>query len=292
VSRTARVSAPAKVNLRLRVLGKRPDGYHEIDTLFQAIDLADDVLVRLGGVGIRLSVAGADVGPAEQNLAHRAAARFAAEFGLREGVEIELTKRIPAGAGLGGGSSDAAATLRALSALVGVASDDGRLASAATSIGSDVPFFLGKSALARGRGRGERLEPLAPLPIADLVLVSPPVHVSTAAAYGALAASRSGAPVATEPAANPASWDEVTSQAFNDFQLLVASAHPEVSRAVDALESSGASFALMSGSGSSAFGLFGGRDRALGAAGELAQRLGWPCRAVRTLRELPPPTLG
>ena len=291
MSRTARVAAPAKVNLRLRVLGKRPDGYHEIDTLFQAIDLADEVVVRLGGSGVRLAVIGPDVGPAGQNLAHRAATRFAADFGLREGVDIELTKRVPTGAGLGGGSSDAAATLRALASLLGVAGDDGRLARAAISLGSDVPFFLGTSTLARGRGRGEELEPLAPLPVADLVIVSPPVHMSTATAYGALDALRAGASLQAPDAATPESWTDVATLAANDFQPLVAGIHSEVSLAIDALAAVGARFVLMSGSGSSVFGLFVGSDVAQGAAAELSRRTGWPCRAVRTLREFPTPTV-
>ena len=109
MSPTAVVSAPAKVNLRLRVLGRRTDGYHDIDTLFQAIDLADDVSVRLGDPGVRLDVAGAGLGPVTDNLAHRAAARLMAEVAFDGGCDIRLVKRIPAGAGLGGGSADAAA---------------------------------------------------------------------------------------------------------------------------------------------------------------------------------------
>jgi 4-diphosphocytidyl-2-C-methyl-D-erythritol kinase len=291
VSPAARVTAPAKVNLRLWVLGRREDGFHEIDTLFQAIDLADEVLVRLAGSGVRLRVTGADVGPAEQNLAYRAAAQFAAEFGLRDGIEIDLTKRIPAGAGLGGGSSDAAATLRALATLAGVPTDDPRLVTVGASIGSDVAFFLGTSALARGRGRGERIEPIEALPIADLVLVSPPVHVSTAEAYATLAASRSGNPHDAGAWGSPSSWEDVTDMAANDFQRLIARQHPEVARALDSLASAGAAFALMSGSGSSAFGVFASREVAQRRAEELARELGWPCRAARTLRELPLPAL-
>lgn len=291
MSRMARISAPAKVNLRLRVLTRRPDGYHEIDTFFQAIDLTDEVTVRLGASGIRLDVSGFDVGPSEENLAYRAAQRFAARIGLREGVDIELVKRIPAGAGLGGGSSDAAAVLIGLAALEGVPMDDPRLGQAATELGSDVPFFLGSSSLARGRGRGERLDPLEPLPAADLVLVSPPVHVSTAGAYAALAASRRQLEQDEDPVPEPRSWSDVVAHARNDFQPVVTRAHPEVSRAIGALEGSGATLVLMSGSGSSVFGVFTDAVAARAAADSLGGALGWPCRAQRTLTRMSVPIL-
>jgi len=288
VNSTAVVAAPAKVNLRLRVLGKRADGYHDIDTLFQAIDLADEVCVRLGGTGVRLAVAGADLGPTEDNLAFRAAARLMAEARFEGGCEIHLAKRVPAGAGLGGGSSDGAAVLRCVARLLGVAEGDARLARVAAELGSDVPFFLGPSALARGRGRGERLEPIAPLPAADFVVVSPPVHVSTAAAYRALTSSRRGMVRALEPDAGvPRSWTEVAAIAANDFQSVIEQAHPEIHRALEALEATGSSFAAMSGSGSSVFGHFDDRANAERAAGDLTRELGWPCRAVRTLEVMP-----
>lgn len=290
MSPTAVASAPAKVNLRLRVLGKRTDGYHEIDTLFQAVDLADEVSVRLGDPGVRLAVVGADLGPPEDNLAHRAAARLMAEVGFDGGCDVRLVKHIPAGAGLGGGSSDGAAVLRCVARLLGLAADDARVGHVAGGLGSDVPFFLGASPLARGRGRGELLEPLQHLPVADFVLVSPPVHVSTAAAYQSLARSLRRATRATEPDAGvPRSWAEVAALAFNDFQDVIEGAHPEVRRALEAIESAGASFALMSGSGSSVFGLFANRADAEGASAALTGELGWTCRAVRTLVAMPEP---
>jgi 4-diphosphocytidyl-2-C-methyl-D-erythritol kinase len=117
MSRVAATLAPAKVNLFLRVFDRRLDGYHELETLFQAIDLADEVRVERGGGSVELEVRGADLGPVEDNLAHRAAARLLGETRISEGVRITLTKRIPAGAGLGGGSSDAAAALRCVALL-------------------------------------------------------------------------------------------------------------------------------------------------------------------------------
>jgi 4-diphosphocytidyl-2-C-methyl-D-erythritol kinase len=283
------VLAPAKVNLRLRVLGRRTDGYHDLDTLFQAVDLADEVEVELGDSGITLDVEGPDLGPATDNLAYRAAARLAGCLGYEGGIAVSLTKRIPAGAGLGGGSSDAAAVLRCLAKLLDVPERDPRVGEAAEQLGSDVPFFLSGSALARGRGRGEILDPMPPLPTADLVLISPPVHISTAKAYVALSDSRRGASAGPpEPSApSPRSWEDVSLQAVNDFQPVVSTQHAQVQRALDALESRGARFALMSGSGSSVFGLFGSRAEAERVAAELTERLFWPCRTVRTLTDVP-----
>jgi 4-diphosphocytidyl-2-C-methyl-D-erythritol kinase len=288
VTKSARVPAPAKVNLRLRVLARRPDGYHDLDTLFQAIDLTDEVGVELRGERIELDVRGADLGAPEGNLAYRAAAGLATSVGYDGGIRVRLTKRIPAGAGLGGGSSDAAAVLRCLARLLNIPHDDRRMRTTAEGLGSDVPFFLCGSALARGSGRGEVLEPLRPLPTADLVLVSPPVHVSTAAAYAALGVSRTGGSVRTpRPVAAPSSWDDVASSRSNDFQPLMVDSHPEIDRALDALHSAGARFALMSGSGSSVFGLFASTGEARRVAEALTTRLGWPCRAVRTLPVMP-----
>jgi 4-diphosphocytidyl-2-C-methyl-D-erythritol kinase len=288
VTAVAHVLAPAKVNLHLRVLRRRSDGYHDLDTLFQAIDLADEIAVELRPEGIELDVQGADLGPAADNLAYRAAERLAACVGYEGGIAVRLTKRIPAGAGLGGGSSDAAAVLRCFSELLDIHRDDRRVREAAEQLGSDVPFFLSGSTLARGRGRGEILDPMSSLPTADLVLISPPVHVSTAKAYAALSESRRGASAeAASSVPSPRSWDDVAAQAVNDFQPIVGAAHPEIGTALDALEVGGARFALMSGSGSSVFGLFGSRAEAERVASELGARLSWPCRAVRTLTDMP-----
>ncbi len=284
----ARALAPAKINLRLQVLGRRTDGYHDLDTLFQAIDLADEVSVELRETGIELDVKGPDLGAAVDNLAYRAAARLAESVGFDGGLAVKLVKRIPAGAGLGGGSSDAAAVLLCLSRLLGIPRDDGRVRATAEALGSDVPFFLSGSVLARGRGRGEVLEPLQALPPADLVLVSPSVHVSTADAYAALSASRGGTSQdARAPFAAPSTWDDVAARASNDFEPIIVAAHPEIGRALDALRSRGARFALMSGSGSSVFGLFSSRVDAQQTAALLGSQHSWACRAVRTLTTVP-----
>lgn len=293
--RRAEVLAPAKVNLYLRVLGRRADGYHEIETLFQAVDLADEVCVELGGSGVSLDVDGPALGPVEENLAVRAARSFRAAAGLTEGVRIRLRKRIPAGAGLGGGSSDAAAVLAALSALVAGAPSAAELRARAATLGSDVPFFLCGSSLAIGRGRGEVLEPLEPLPPADLVLVLPPLHVSTRDAYEALGAPSLplGWEAEGESIGAPGGWVDVCSRARNDFQSFAAARHPHIARSLGALSAAGASLAMLSGSGGACFGLFERRSRAIEAASNLSSELGWPAVAVRTsTRRSPPPGAG
>ena len=289
----AEVEAPAKVNLFLRVFDERPDRFHELETLFQAVDLADHVRVERAGEGVKLDVRGADVGPTEDNLAYRAATRLLDEAGLEGGLRITLTKRIPVGAGLGGGSSDAAAVLRCIAALAGIPVDDPRLRRIGAELGSDVPFFLGRSPLAAGRGRGEVLEPFGALPIADVVLVSPPIHVSTGWAYRALDQSRRtlGAGRVASLKGRPRDWRDVAAEAHNDFQSVVATEHPGVARSLTALSAAGASVAMMSGSGSTSFGIFPDGAAAKKAAAALGAELGWPCRVARTLTVFPMPQL-
>lgn len=282
------VEAPAKVNLYLRVLHCRADGFHELETIFQSVSLADEVVVEMGGQGVDLVVVGAELGAPEENLAFRAAARFREAFAVDAGVRIRLNKHIPAGAGLGGGSSDAAAVLRCLRELTG-AGDEGALHDLACDLGSDVPFFLGESPLALGRGRGEVLEMLPALPEAHLVLVMPPVHVATAEAYRTLGRSADvvhGAEAAGEANA-VRTWADVEAWMHNDFQDVVAAAHESVAASLQALRDENALVALLSGSGAASFGLFRSRAEAEKAATAVAERLSYPCVAVRTLGRPP-----
>ena len=351
MTRTVEVQAPAKVNLYLRVIERRPDGFHDLDTLFQAVSLADVVRVTLGDADdggnaraegapgparggdeasggarpgdaapgsepwvrsaappIQLSIDGPDLGPLESNLAYRAARRFQELVGLRAPVRIELEKRIPLGAGLGGGSSDAAAVLKALAVLADFRDNDA-LHGVAAELGSDVPFFLGASPLARGRGRGDRLTPLPALPEAHLVLALPDVHVSTADAYGALAAARAGGdPAGARGGAStdgggavgstagregaweaPSTWSEVEEISRNDFEPVVVPRHDEIHRSLEALRDAGAVVALLSGSGGASFGLFGGRAEAEEVATRLSEAHPWRFVAVSTRTTLPEP---
>lgn len=277
---------PAKVNLHLAVGERRPDGFHDLVTVFQAIDLVDRLSVAVAGEGVELRVDGADVGPTEQNLCVRAARAFVRETGGPSGVRMHLLKGIPAGAGLGGGSSDAAFVLRSLNALAHRPLPKGRLAELGAALGSDVPFFLGSSALAVGRGRGDRLEPLDPLPAAALVVVTPPVHVDTGEAYRALDARReaSGEPP-TGPVleGGPSSWSDVARLARNDFQDVVAAQHAPVADAIAALRERGARPTLLSGSGAAVFGVLETWAQAVRAAREITEALGCRAVAARTL---------
>ncbi len=173
--------ARAKINLGLAVLGRRPDGYHELHTVFATLDLADPVRLAPAKEGIALRVTGADLPEGEENLAYRAARAYLEATGLNAGVVIEIEKRIPVAAGLGGGSADAAAVLRGMERLFGAGAD---LFALARRLGADVPFLV-RGGLAEARGVGERLYPLPPTPL-HLVLVNPGFPVPTAAVYRAL----------------------------------------------------------------------------------------------------------
>lgn len=278
---TVTLEAPAKINLWLRVGARRPTGFHDLDTLFCALELADTLTFRSlpPGTGARLSTehalpltAAPDLGPPEENLVLRAVAAFAERAGVGRDVHVHLTKRIPPAGGLGGGSSDAAATLRAMDRIHPGRLDADHLAELAADLGSDVPFFLAGHPLARGRGRGTELTPVAPLPPRPVTLVLPPVAIPTADAYRWLAEERAeGAPGPGEPDAgdDPGAWEQVP--AGNDFERVVFSRYPELRRLRDVLDGHGAYPALLAGSGATVFGVFSEQDTAEAAARAIAR---------------------
>jgi 4-diphosphocytidyl-2-C-methyl-D-erythritol kinase len=258
------VPAPAKVNLFLRILSREASGYHTLETLFCALSLADTVTVRRGAPGIRLQVeGGVDTGPAERNLCMRAAERFYAALDTAPAIDIHLAKKVPSAAGLGGGSSDGAATLRALNALHGEPFDRAALLRMAAGLGSDVPFFLCGSPLALAWSRGERLLGLPPLPSRPVIVAHPGVAMPTAEAFQRLAARRGGE-YAPEARAIPLEalreWNAVAALAENDFEEVVAEQIPFIHLATSALRQGGARIAMMAGSGSSVFGVFDGEE--------------------------------
>lgn len=278
--------APAKVNLFLRVLAREESGYHQVETLFQALELSDHVtLERLAEPGaIHLDVEGvpADaLGAPAQNLAVRAARLLLETVGVQEaGLRIHLVKRIPHGAGLGGGSSDAATVLRGLNEILGRPLGAAELAALGGRLGADVAFFLCGSPLALGWGRGDRLLPLPPLPAADVIVALPQARIATPVAYARLARWRAERGVGAAPARSfditPwSSWEAVAAEAENDFASALHEAFPELAEIRDALERAGARPALLSGSGSAVFGVFPegvrgsltGVENAVGAAG-------------------------
>ena len=272
MAREVVVAAPAKVNLFLRVLARADDGYHQLETLYGALDLADTVTVGLREGGVELRVEGADLGAPEENLAHRAARAFLDHVGSG-GTEVALEKRIPPRAGLGGGSSDAAAVLRGLNRLHGEALDPGQLVELGGTLGADVPFFLAPTPLALGWGRGDRLLALPPLPSRPVLLVLPEEGIGTADAYARLAEAREGegATISTggasaEPSGSAApltpeglsSWEAVAVRAANDFHDTVFRDRPDLAALHGALLELEPELALLSGSGSALFAVFRG----------------------------------
>jgi 4-diphosphocytidyl-2-C-methyl-D-erythritol kinase len=264
------LAAQAKVNLRLCILAREESGYHAVETVFCAISLADQVAVTRGDAGIRLTVAGGiDVGPPERNLAVRAAERFHREIGSAPAVDLHLTKHIPSAAGLGGGSSDAAAVLRALNALHGGPLPRAALLQIAIELGADVPFFLCGSPLALAWGRGERLLPLPPLPPRPVLIAHPGEAMPTAEAFREVAALRAGAYAPEASLIDPGalrSWDAIAELARNDFEPVVLRRIPALAAGLTAMREAGACIALLAGSGSSIFAIFGSAEARDGAA--------------------------
>lgn len=266
MTRAARVAAQAKVNLLLRVLAREESGYHSIETVFLRLDLADDVVVHVEGDvrGRRVHCSGPEcppegLGPEERNLAYRAAAAFAAATGWPRDFSIKIDKRIPVGSGLGGGSADAGAVLRALDALAPAPLRE-RLADVASEIGADVPFLTLDCPMALGWGRGQRLLPLPVPESRPIVLVMPPFGVSTADAYGWFAQTRVhgafGSHSATLEVAELTNWDGITRLASNELEPVVSERHDEIAQYVARLNGAGAKASLMTGSGSAVFGVF------------------------------------
>ena len=260
-----RLPAYAKVNLRLEVLGKRADGYHELRTIFQTISLHDDLwLQQTRQSAISLTVRGNSTlsqEPTEKNLVYRAVEALRRELKVRSGVEIVLDKKIPAGRGLGGGSSDVAAALLGYLFLTGKRIDPVRLLAIAASLGADVPFFLfGGRAL--GVGKGEEIYPLPDLPTTSYLIISPDsIHVPTPDAYRWLHAPEM-ASLTKSAAAHKLykfcalCWSPQEASLSNDFEAAVFRRHARLGQIKRALLRKGASEALLAGSGSAVFGVF------------------------------------
>ena len=258
--------AHAKVNLLLRVLAREADGFHGLETLFCLVSLADTLRAeRTERSGVTLDVDGAELGPVDQNLAVRAANLVLEATGHRFGVHLTLTKLIPVRAGLGGGSSDAAAALHAVNHLAHHAIPRHELLQFGARLGSDVPFFVMGIPLALGWGRGERLLQLPALPPAHVLLVTPPHGVTTADAYGWVDAARQSAgrrgAVALDLDAL-SRWGDIGRMAGNDFESAVFERLPGVRAAYEALAGTRPLVCRMSGSGSTVFAVYrSARDR-------------------------------
>jgi len=266
--------AYAKVNLTLAVGEKRPDGYHEVVSVMQRVSLCDTLTAERTASGISLTCSDPALPAGEENLAHRAASLFFRETGIAGGAALTLEKRIPSQAGLGGGSSDAAAVLRAMRTLYAPEVSDAELERMAAALGSDVPFFIrGSTALATGRG--ERLTPLPRLADGWFVVVKPPEGFSTPAMYRRLdeLPPQPPQPDGMTAALGAGELRAVAAALCNSFERAVP---PDSAVWVirEALRAQGALAAMLSGSGSAVFGLFDREDAARAAAEVLRAR--WP----------------
>ncbi len=255
------VSAPAKINLWLRVFGKDGKGYHAIETLFQLVSIADALVVETAPAGVTLTGAPAGLGAPRDNLIVKAAERFLRESAVSGGAAITLDKRIPWNAGLGGGSSDAAATLLALNALYGHPLPAADLMTLGAELGSDVAFFLALTPLALGWGRGERLLALPPLPPRPILVVPPAAPVRTADAYAWIDQDRgrteqTGEFAAVVPAATLSDWEQVRRRSHNDFESAVAGRLPAIGHWLDRLRETDAFLVRLCGSGGAVVALY------------------------------------
>jgi 4-diphosphocytidyl-2-C-methyl-D-erythritol kinase len=260
------ITAYAKINLFLRVLARHDDGYHGLETLLSLVNLADTLSAeRREGQGVTIDVAGAEVGPPEQNLAVRAALGVLEATGHRFGIHLTLTKRIPVRAGLGGGSSDAAAALHAANRLAGDAIPRHELLQLGARLGSDIPFFVSRAPLALAWNRGERLLRLPALPPAPALLLTPRIPVTTAEAYTWVDNARQsggGRGAVSLDLDVLSRWGDIGRMAGNDFESPVFGRHPEIRSAFEALVTTRPLVCRMSGSGSTLFSVYrNNRDR-------------------------------
>ena len=281
------VSLPsfAKINLDLRILGTRPDGYHDLRTIFQSMALFDTVTVTVRRGPIAVTCDEPDIPTDQRNLVWKAASLLhrvaTGKSSAPRDITIDLRKRVPSEAGLGGGSANAAMTLLALNKLWKLGLDLATLTRIAARLGADVPYFLG-GGTALGLGRGDDIYPLADLPPVHVVILRPGFGVATSDAYqwfdGELRR------VMREPAPRPipAGWPPWSATLKNDLEAPVVRHHPAIGRIRQSLLDAGAAFAAMSGSGSAVFGLFERADAARRTANDLA-RPGWLSLHTRTL---------
>jgi 4-diphosphocytidyl-2-C-methyl-D-erythritol kinase len=271
-----KILAPAKINLRLEVLRKRDDGYHEIRGIFQKINLADEIEISLThGTGITLSCSDPELPAGKENLAFKAADLILSQTKRKTGIKITIDKKIPLSSGLGGGSSNAASVLIALNQMLGLNLPLGQIMEMGKRLGADVPFFLfGKTALATGIG--EKLQEMFIKPRLFLVLVNPGIPISTAFAYQRLNRELTKR---TNNTINIFTKIEELNDLIpllsNDFEEVIFPLYPEIKEIKGRLILEGARGSLMSGSGSTVFGIFGSRKEALGAYQRLRLETRW-----------------
>jgi len=277
------LETPAKINLTLRVLGRRPDGYHELESLMVPIDLWDRLQIERRPAGIELRCPGRPQLEGPANLVQRAARAWLERSRQRFGLRLTLHKRIPLAAGLGGGSSDAAACLRGLQAIGNADLSTEELDALAAGLGADVPFFL-RAGPQLARGIGDRLQPVAGLPPFWLLLACAPFGLATRDVFQGLKYQLT-IPADGDRHGTPQQWGfaDLAAGLVNDLQPTAERMRPEIGRVRQELERSGAAGCLMSGSGPSVYGVFPDERAARAAARRLNERMGWTYLVLRAI---------
>ncbi|MCD6187268.1 MAG: 4-(cytidine 5'-diphospho)-2-C-methyl-D-erythritol kinase [Desulfuromusa sp.] len=266
--------APAKINLCLHVLGRLKSGYHELAMAMQRVDLCDEIQIQVGGSpGIRVTCAGVELPLNEENIAARATRLFLEETHIDIGIDIEITKRIPVAAGLGGGSSDAATVLLGLSEMLKVDLNSDQLLEMGCRLGADVPFFIFQQP-AWATGTGTTLEPLPVLPEVAYLLINPGIAVSTAEVYQSLQLTKGGE-LANLPRFSVVTRADLCAALHNDLELVTLQRFPLIAEIKQRLLNQGALGALMSGSGATVFGVYTDFSMASKAAEELTAEMDW-----------------
>jgi 4-diphosphocytidyl-2-C-methyl-D-erythritol kinase len=279
--KTLRIEAPAKVNYRLDVLRKREDGYHDLRMVMQRIDLCDliDITITdVTGITVTCNRTGVPDGPG--NIAWRAADLLLKAAGREAGIAIEIVKRIPVAAGMGGGSSDGAAVLMGVNELLELGFTDRQLMEIGVRLGADVPFFIFKKT-ALAEGIGDILSPVEQIPSAWLTIVNPNIHVSTAWVYQNL--QLTSGPNKNIIPRFYTSVSDICAILANDLESVTVKRYPIIAEIKERLYSAGAIGALMSGSGPTVFGIFDNEEMARRTAEEFTHRAGWFAVAAKTL---------
>ncbi|PIQ84688.1 MAG: 4-(cytidine 5'-diphospho)-2-C-methyl-D-erythritol kinase [Candidatus Omnitrophica bacterium CG11_big_fil_rev_8_21_14_0_20_63_9] len=286
-----RLRAPAKLNLYLAILGKRPDGFHELETVFERVDLADELTFEPQPSGLTLTCTDPALSCGQDNLIMKAANALQRASSVSQGARIRLRKRIPVAAGLGGGSSDAACTLLGLNELWKLRWERSQLAKLAAQLGSDVPFFLLETPFAIGRGRGERLEPLADAKPLTQVLVVPDAQLSTKDVYAGfdrrhLTAGPSSISMVAHALRNGPALAGLADGLRNDLEPEAIQRCPVIARIREQLKVAGCLASRLSGSGPAVFGLCRDQRNAQAIVSTLRQRApsSWRIEIIQTDR--------
>jgi 4-diphosphocytidyl-2-C-methyl-D-erythritol kinase len=286
--RKIKVFAPAKLNLYLNILGKRPDGFHNIETIFEKIDLLDEITIKEKGKGLKVKVGTADCGQGKKNIVYKAVQEIFKEIGVTLNLDIEIKKNIPVSAGLGGGSSDAASALKAINDIFKLGIPRGKLLSIATGIGKDVPFFMMDASFAIAKGAGEQLKKINLDKDFFHVVIKPPVSFSTKSMYEKV--DRCGFSCRTHSlkpalrAIKNMGVEALEKNYYNAFENVLGRNSVYIDKIKALLAHSGAEHSLLSGSGSSVFCTFRNKKDAEKVFKKITKRNGIRVFCVKTYK--------